>query len=94
MCKKTAVIVTLMLLMPLFCAKISAGEAKEGKALNARQAFALIPTEIFENTHSPLSEEEKDQLAEQGITCDASIRPLHGPAADAHGLRLRPDIFP
>ncbi|HJD98099.1 hypothetical protein [Mailhella massiliensis] len=68
MCKKTAVIVTLMLLMPLFCAKISAGEAKEGKALNARQAFALIPTEIFENTHSSLNDEEKEQLAAQGIS--------------------------
>lgn len=32
-------------------------------------------------------------LAELGLTCDASVRPLHGPAADAHGLRLRPDHF-
>ncbi|WP_294555720.1 hypothetical protein [uncultured Mailhella sp.] len=68
MCKKTAVILICMLMMPLFGANAFAGAAKGGRELSARQAFALIPTEIFENTHSPLSEEEKDQLAEQGIS--------------------------
>ena len=62
MCKKTAVILICMLMMPLFGANAFAGAAKGGRELSARQAFALIPTEIFENTHSPLSEEEKDQL--------------------------------
>lgn len=32
-------------------------------------------------------------LAEQGITCDASVRPLHGPVTDGSGLRRRPDHF-
>ena len=67
MCKKTAVILMLMLMMPLFSAETHAGE-KGGKVLNARQAFALIPTEIFDNTRFPMDEEEKELLAAEGIS--------------------------
>ena len=68
MYKKTAVILTLLLLTPLFGTNAFAGGAKCGRELNARQAFALIPTEIFENTHSALNEEEKEKLAVRGIS--------------------------
>ena len=67
MCKKTAVILMLMLMMPLFSAETHAGE-KGGKVLNARQTFALIPTEIFDNTRFPMDEEEKELLAAEGIS--------------------------
>lgn len=32
-------------------------------------------------------------LAELGLTCDASVRPLHGARVDAQGRRVRPDHF-
>ena len=34
--------------------------------LSARQAFSLIPTEIFDTTEHPLDEEDKEKLAEYG----------------------------
>ncbi|HJA76530.1 MAG TPA: glycosyl transferase family 1 [Candidatus Desulfovibrio gallistercoris] len=61
---------------------LAAGEAFQGEAL---RSFRMGRWDLHRH-HWPV-------LAEQGITCDASIRPLHGPAADAHGLRLRPDHF-
>lgn len=70
MCK-TVVILTLLLLMPLYGA--SAESPDHGRLLTARQAFALIPTEIFENTRSPLSEREKELLADQGVSSHWSI---------------------
>ena len=41
--------------------------------LSARQAFALIPTEIFENTRAPLTEDERELLADQGVNAHWSI---------------------
>ena len=61
---------------------LAAGTAFQGEAL---RSFRMGRWDLHRH-HWPV-------LAEQGITCDASIRPLHGPAADAHGLRLRPDHF-
>ena len=61
---------------------LAAGAAFQGEAL---RSFRMGRWDLNRH-HWPV-------LAEQGITCDASIRPLHGPAADAHGLRLRPDHF-
>ena len=61
---------------------LAAGAAFQGEAL---RSFRMGRWDLHRH-HWPV-------LAEQGITCDASIRPLHGPAADAHGLRLRPDHF-
>lgn len=61
---------------------LAAGEAFQGEAL---RSFRMGRWDLHRH-HWPV-------LAEQGITCDASVRPLHGPAADAHGLRLRPDHF-
>lgn len=61
---------------------LAAGAAFQGEAL---RSFRMGRWDLHRH-HWPV-------LAEQGITCDASVRPLHGPAADAHGLRLRPDHF-
>lgn len=61
---------------------LAAGTAFQGEAL---RSFRMGRWDLHRH-HWPV-------LVEQGITCDASIRPLHGPAADAHGLRLRPDHF-
>ena len=61
---------------------LAAGAAFQGEAL---RSFRMGRWDLHRH-HWPV-------LVEQGITCDASIRPLHGPAADAHGLRLRPDHF-
>ena len=61
---------------------LAAGTAFQGEAL---RSFRMGRWDLHRH-HWPV-------LAEQGITCDASVRPLHGPAADAHGLRLRPDHF-
>lgn len=63
--RKTVVILMMLLMLPAFAFESSA-KAPRRPGLSARQAFALIPTEIFENTRAPLNEEEKDQLAEQG----------------------------
>ena len=63
--RKTAVLLTILLMLPTIA--FGAG-SRPSPALTARQAFALIPTEIFENTRFPLSEEEKDQLTEQGVS--------------------------
>lgn len=72
MCK-TVVILTMLLLVPLCGTEASADVANHDRVLTARQAFSLIPTEIFENTRFPLSEEEKRQLAEQGVSSHWSI---------------------
>lgn len=61
---------------------LAAGAAFQGEAL---RSFRMGRWDLHRH-HWPV-------LAEQGITCDASVRPLHGPAADARGLRLRPDHF-
>lgn len=61
---------------------LAAGAAFQGEAL---RSFRMGRWDLHRH-HWPV-------LAEQGITCDASVRPLHGPAADAHRLRLRPDHF-
>lgn len=61
---------------------LDAGAAFQGEAL---RSFRMGRWDLHRH-HWPV-------LAEQGITCDASVRPLHGPAADARGLRLRPDHF-
>lgn len=72
MCK-TVVILTMLLLMPLCGADASAKVTNHDRVLTARQAFSLIPTEIFENTRFPLNEEEKRLLAEQGMSSHWSI---------------------
>lgn len=72
MCK-TVVILAMMLLMPLYGTEACAKRPVHDRVLTARQAFALIPTEIFENTGFPLSEEEKVHLAEQGLSFHWSI---------------------
>lgn len=64
--RKTAVILAILLMLPVL-APDSFAKARR-PMLSARQAFALIPTEIFENTRAPLNEEEKDQLASQGVS--------------------------
>ncbi len=69
MCK-TAVILAMLLMLPVLG---SDAEARYSRPLTARQAFALIPTEIFENTREPLSEEAKEQLADQGVSEHWSI---------------------
>lgn len=63
--RKTAVLLTILLMLPTF---VFGAASRPAMPLTARQAFALIPTEIFENTRSPLSDEEKDQLADQGVS--------------------------
>ena len=63
---KTVVLLTLLLFLPTLCLG-SAAKTPHRQPLSARQAFALIPTEIFENTRAPLSEREKEQLADQGV---------------------------
>lgn len=63
--RKTAVLLTILLMLPTLA---FGADAKGPLPLTARQAFALIPTEIFENTRFPISEEEKDQLADQGVS--------------------------
>lgn len=64
----------LMLMMPMQIVVPAAGaSASHGGPLSARQAFALIPTEIFENTSLPLGDEEKLQLAEQGVSAHWSL---------------------
>ncbi|WP_295639891.1 hypothetical protein [uncultured Mailhella sp.] len=69
MCK-TAVILAILLMLPALGYD---AEARPSRPLTARQAFALIPTEIFDNTRAPLSESDKDQLADQGVTEHWSI---------------------
>ena len=68
MCK-TAVLLTILMMLPT----LAFGGAGQPRALTARQAFALIPTEIFENTRFPLNDEEKDQLADQGVNAHWNI---------------------
>ncbi len=72
--RHTAVILLLLLLTPLqgaFCGAFAS--VRQAGLLSARQAFALIPTEIFENTSLPLSDGEKIQLAEQGVSAHWSL---------------------
>ena len=56
MCK-TAVLLTILMMLPT----LAFGGAGQPRALTARQAFALIPTEIFENTRFP-AEDNRDTL--------------------------------
>lgn len=73
MCK-TAVILTLLLILPSFGTACAArAMPAHEQTLSARQAFALIPTEIFENTRSPLNEQEKALLADQGVSAHWNI---------------------
>ena len=67
---KTAVILAMLLTLPALC---SEAWARPARPLTARQAFALIPTEIFDNTREPLSEADRAQLADQGVTEHWSI---------------------
>ena len=67
---KTAVILAMLLTLPALC---SEAWARLARPLTARQAFALIPTEIFDNTREPLSEADRAQLADQGVTEHWSI---------------------
>ena len=59
--RKTAVLLTILLMLPAFA---FGAASRSALPLTARQAFALIPTEIFENTQFPLSDDEKRQLAD------------------------------
>lgn len=61
---------------------LAAGMAFQGEAL---RSFRMGRWDLHRH-HWPV-------LAELGLTCDASVRPLHGPRQDAHGLRTRPDHF-
>ena len=62
--RTTAVLLTILLMLP----SLALGAAPRHAApLSARQAFALIPTEIFENTRAPLTEDERELLADQGV---------------------------
>lgn len=70
--RKTAVLLTILLMLPTLCLETDAW-ALPRQPLSARQAFALIPTEIFENTRAPLTEQEKEQLADQGVSARWSI---------------------
>ena len=63
--RKTAVLLTILLMVPAFA---FGAASRSALPLTARQAFALIPTEIFENTQFPLSDDEKRQLADQGVS--------------------------
>ena len=67
--------------------------AKLRQLLDAGAAFQGEDLRSFRMGRWDLHRHHWPALAEQGITCDASVRPLHGPAADARGLRLRPDHF-
>lgn len=67
---KTAVILAMLLTLP---ALASEAGARPSRTLTARQAFALIPTEIFDNTREPLSENDREQLADQGVSEHWSI---------------------
>ena len=60
----------MLLMLPVL---VFDAEAQPSRPLTARQAFALIPTEIFENTREPLNEEAKEQLADQGVSEHWSI---------------------
>lgn len=61
---------------------LAAGMAFQGEAL---RSFRMGRWDLHRH-HWPV-------LAELGLTCDASVRPLHGPVTDGNGLRLRPDHF-
>lgn len=61
---------------------LTAGMTFQGEAL---RSFRMGRWDLHRH-HWPV-------LAELGLTCDASVRPLHGPVVDAGGLRLRPDHF-
>lgn len=61
---------------------LAAGKAFQGEDL---RSFRMGRWDLHRH-HWPV-------LAELGITCDASVRPLHGPVTDGSGLRLRPDHF-
>ena len=61
---------------------LAAGKTFQGEAL---RSFRMGRWDLHRH-HWPV-------LAEQGLTCDASVRPLHGSLTDAEGLRLRPDHF-
>ncbi|WP_294484265.1 hypothetical protein [uncultured Mailhella sp.] len=68
--RTTAVLLTILLMLP----SLALGAAPRHAApLSARQAFALIPTEIFENTCAPLTEDERELLADQGVNAHWSI---------------------
>lgn len=61
---------------------LAAGMAFQGEAL---RSFRMGRWDLHRH-HWPV-------LAELGLTCDASVRPLHGARHDARGLRIRPDHF-
>lgn len=67
--------------------------AKLRQLLDAGMTFQGEALRSFRMGRWDLHRHHWPVLAEQGITCDASVRPLHGPATDARGLRLRPDHF-
>ncbi len=72
--RHTVVILLMLLLTPLQGVFFEAQAlARQSGLLSARQAFALIPTEIFENTSLPLSDEEKFYLADQGVSAHWSL---------------------
>ncbi len=64
---RTSIFLLMIMLLSgsAFCARTTSARSSFP---DARQAFSLIPTEIFENTRFPVSEEEKDRLARQGTT--------------------------
>ena len=72
--RHTAVILLMLLLTSLQGVFFGPqAQARQPGLLSARQAFALIPTEIFENTSLPLSDEEKFHLADQGVSAHWSL---------------------
>lgn len=61
---------------------LHAGRVFQGEAL---RSFRMGRWDLHRH-HWPV-------LAELGLNCDASVRPLHGARHDARGLRTRPDHF-
>lgn len=71
--RHTAAILLMLLILLQGAFSEARASAQQSGRLSARQAFALIPTEIFENTSLPLSDEEKIHLAEQGVSAHWSL---------------------
>ncbi|WP_297219330.1 glycosyl transferase family 1 [uncultured Desulfovibrio sp.] len=67
--------------------------AKLESLLRAGQTFQGAPLRSFRMGRWDLHRQHWPLLAAAGLTCDASVRPLHGPACNRQGLRTLPDHF-
>lgn len=67
--------------------------AKLESLLQVGKTFQGAPLRSFRMGRWDLHRHHWPLLAAAGLTCDASVRPLHGPRAGAQGLRTLPDHF-